>query len=195
MRISTSTTWNLTFDSVKSLGSMSYWVFSSRVVALDWLAFGLLSWWYFLARKNFHLLGAMLWEYTEYCWVRRITMHVCVRTIPVWSTIFFAVRKQTDWYSPRALCVVFFIRHSRKRWERFVHAENTSLVTPEALDFLDKLLRYDHQVMLRLFSLCSLSCALGNCRQHGSSIAQAWWRFQWVYSMVQRLRSANRVVA
>ncbi|XP_060867268.1 casein kinase II subunit alpha isoform X1 [Metopolophium dirhodum] len=35
-------------------------------------------------------------------------------------------------------------RHSRKRWERFVHSENQHLVTPEALDFLDKLLRYDH---------------------------------------------------
>ncbi|KAL7071898.1 hypothetical protein ACQ4LE_008491 [Meloidogyne hapla] len=36
-------------------------------------------------------------------------------------------------------------RHSRKRWERFVHSENQHLVTPEAIDFLDKLLRYDHQ--------------------------------------------------
>jgi len=36
-------------------------------------------------------------------------------------------------------------RHSRKRWERFVHSENEQLVSPEALDFLDKLLRYDHQ--------------------------------------------------
>uniref|UniRef100_A0A8R1I2X9 Casein kinase II subunit alpha n=1 Tax=Caenorhabditis japonica TaxID=281687 RepID=A0A8R1I2X9_CAEJA len=35
-------------------------------------------------------------------------------------------------------------RHSRKRWERFIHAENQHLVSPEALDFLDKLLRYDH---------------------------------------------------
>ena len=39
----------------------------------------------------------------------------------------------------------FLFRHSRKRWERFVHSENQHLVTPEALDFLDKLLRYDHQ--------------------------------------------------
>ncbi|KAM6125771.1 LOW QUALITY PROTEIN: casein kinase II subunit alpha-like [Pterocles gutturalis] len=36
-------------------------------------------------------------------------------------------------------------RHSRKRWERFVHSENQHLVSTEALDFLDKLLRYDHQ--------------------------------------------------
>ncbi|CAF0823044.1 unnamed protein product [Rotaria sordida] len=35
-------------------------------------------------------------------------------------------------------------RHSRKRWERFLHSENQHLVSQEALDFLDKLLRYDH---------------------------------------------------
>lgn len=35
-------------------------------------------------------------------------------------------------------------RHSRKRWDRFVNTENLHLVTPEALDFLDRLLRYDH---------------------------------------------------
>merc|ERR1712150_383970 len=39
-------------------------------------------------------------------------------------------------------------RHSRKRWERFIHSENNHLVSPEALDFLDKLLRYDHQERL-----------------------------------------------
>lgn len=37
---------------------------------------------------------------------------------------------------------------NRKRWERFVHSENTHLVSAEALDFLDKLLRYDHQERL-----------------------------------------------
>jgi len=39
-------------------------------------------------------------------------------------------------------------RHSRKRWERFVHGENQHLVSPESLDFLDKLLRYDHNERL-----------------------------------------------
>lgn len=38
----------------------------------------------------------------------------------------------------------YLYRHSRKRWERFVHSENQHLVSPEALDFLDRLLRYDH---------------------------------------------------
>ena len=37
-------------------------------------------------------------------------------------------------------------RHSRKPWTKFVTPENQHLVSPEALDFLDKLLRYDHQV-------------------------------------------------
>lgn len=35
-------------------------------------------------------------------------------------------------------------RHSRKQWKRFITVENQHLVTNEALDFLDKLLRYDH---------------------------------------------------
>ncbi|ELW66210.1 Casein kinase II subunit alpha' [Tupaia chinensis] len=39
-------------------------------------------------------------------------------------------------------------QHSRKRWENFIHSENRHLVSPEALDLLDKLLRYDHQQRL-----------------------------------------------
>ncbi|XP_055986213.1 casein kinase II subunit alpha-like [Sorex fumeus] len=38
--------------------------------------------------------------------------------------------------------------HSRKQWECFVHSENQHLVSPEAFDFLDKLLVYDHQSRL-----------------------------------------------
>lgn len=36
----------------------------------------------------------------------------------------------------------------RKPWSKFITAENAHLVTPEAIDFLDKLLRYDHQERL-----------------------------------------------
>ncbi|CAI5522618.1 unnamed protein product [Closterium sp. Naga37s-1] len=36
-------------------------------------------------------------------------------------------------------------RHSRKPWSKFVNSDNQHLVSPEAVDFLDKLLRYDHQ--------------------------------------------------
>ncbi|OXB76096.1 UNVERIFIED_CONTAM: hypothetical protein H355_000195 [Colinus virginianus] len=39
-------------------------------------------------------------------------------------------------------------QHSRKRWENFIHSENRHLVSPEVLDLLDKLLRYDHQQRL-----------------------------------------------
>lgn len=34
----------------------------------------------------------------------------------------------------------------KKTWESFVTAENQRFVSSDALDFLDKLLRYDHQV-------------------------------------------------
>ncbi|KAJ0555620.1 putative protein kinase CMGC-CK2 family [Helianthus annuus] len=36
-------------------------------------------------------------------------------------------------------------RHSRKPWSKFMNADNQHLASPEAIDFLDKLLRYDHQ--------------------------------------------------
>uniref|UniRef100_A0A8C6PEE9 non-specific serine/threonine protein kinase n=1 Tax=Nothobranchius furzeri TaxID=105023 RepID=A0A8C6PEE9_NOTFU len=39
-------------------------------------------------------------------------------------------------------------QQSRKRWEQFVQTENQHLVSPEVLDLLDKLLRYDHQQRL-----------------------------------------------
>ncbi|DBA05235.1 TPA: hypothetical protein N0F65_007397, partial [Lagenidium giganteum] len=38
--------------------------------------------------------------------------------------------------------------HAKKPWEKFITNENKHLVTPEALDFLDGLLRYDHQERL-----------------------------------------------
>ncbi|XP_049622935.1 casein kinase II subunit alpha-like [Suncus etruscus] len=39
-------------------------------------------------------------------------------------------------------------RHSRKNWEIFVNDGNKHLVSPEAFDFLDKVLCYDHQSRL-----------------------------------------------
>ncbi|KAM0842143.1 hypothetical protein ACQ4PT_058543 [Festuca glaucescens] len=36
-------------------------------------------------------------------------------------------------------------RHIKKPWSKFVTAENRHLVSEEAIDFLDKLLRFDHQ--------------------------------------------------
>ena len=36
-------------------------------------------------------------------------------------------------------------RHTRKPWSKFITSENSHLITKEALEFLDNLLRYDHQ--------------------------------------------------
>ncbi|KAB2626554.1 casein kinase II subunit alpha-like [Pyrus ussuriensis x Pyrus communis] len=36
-------------------------------------------------------------------------------------------------------------RHSRKPWTKFINVDNQHLAVPEALDFVDKLLHYDHQ--------------------------------------------------
>lgn len=38
--------------------------------------------------------------------------------------------------------------HSRKQWKRCVHSDNEHLVTHEALDIIDKLLRFDHSERL-----------------------------------------------
>ncbi|GLU13458.1 hypothetical protein SLE2022_300940 [Rubroshorea leprosula] len=39
-------------------------------------------------------------------------------------------------------------RHSRKPWSKFINVDNQYLAVPEAVDFLDKLLQYDHQERL-----------------------------------------------
>lgn len=39
-------------------------------------------------------------------------------------------------------------RYPRKPWSRFVSSENQRYISSEAIDFLDKLLRYDHQERL-----------------------------------------------
>ncbi|TPX37516.1 hypothetical protein SmJEL517_g00549 [Synchytrium microbalum] len=39
-------------------------------------------------------------------------------------------------------------RYPRKAWTKFITTENERYVSPEAMDFLDKLLRYDHQERL-----------------------------------------------
>mmetsp|Transcript_24260 Transcript_24260/g.58145 ORF Transcript_24260/g.58145 Transcript_24260/m.58145 type:complete len:350 (+) Transcript_24260:215-1264(+) len=39
-------------------------------------------------------------------------------------------------------------RHTRKSWHSFVNRDNQHLVSPEALDFLDQCLRYDHKTRI-----------------------------------------------
>lgn len=39
-------------------------------------------------------------------------------------------------------------RYPRKPWSRFITSDNQRYISNEAIDFLDKLLRYDHQERL-----------------------------------------------
>ncbi|KAJ3229895.1 Casein kinase II subunit alpha [Chytriomyces hyalinus] len=39
-------------------------------------------------------------------------------------------------------------RYPRKPWSRFINVDNERYISPEAIDFLDRLLRYDHQERL-----------------------------------------------
>lgn len=70
-------------------------------------------------------------------------------------------------------------RFQKKPWHSFVNADNQRFVSNEAIDFLDKLLRYDHQVYL--FSLPISYITLTACtgasdrqRSHGPSIFQPY---------------------
>jgi casein kinase II subunit alpha len=44
------------------------------------------------------------------------------------------------------LCMLTMDRHPRRAWSRFLTADNQALATPEAIDLLDRVLRYDHAV-------------------------------------------------
>jgi casein kinase II subunit alpha len=39
-------------------------------------------------------------------------------------------------------------RYPRKTWNKFITSENQRYISNEAIDFLDKLLKYDHQERL-----------------------------------------------
>lgn len=63
------------------------------------------------------------------------------------------------WRHSDSVCIGFFVffslpvsyfscRFPRKPWTRFITSENQRYISNEAIDFLDKLLRYDHQERL-----------------------------------------------
>ena len=64
-------------------------------------------------------------------------------------------------------------RHSRKPWTKFINGDNQHLVSSEALDFLDKLLRYDHQVWPCPQSLCRTICRAASLFSSGAASAEA----------------------
>ena len=57
--------------------------------------------------------------------------------------------------------VICTCRYPHKCWESFVHNDNQHLISPEALDLLDKLLRYDHQVGTTVLQFILYTC-IGN---------------------------------
>jgi casein kinase II subunit alpha len=44
--------------------------------------------------------------------------------------------------------LTFLIRYPRKAWLKFKNSDNERYISHEAIDFLDRLLRYDHQERL-----------------------------------------------
>ena len=50
--------------------------------------------------------------------------------------------------SPSTWVISSLPSYPRKPWTRFITSENQRYITNEAIDFLDKLLRYDHQERL-----------------------------------------------
>ena len=54
---------------------------------------------------------------------------------------------------PALICMLCLLslahaRYPRKPWTRFITSEKQRYISNEAIDFLDKLLRYDHQERL-----------------------------------------------
>lgn len=72
-------------------------------------------------------------------------------------------------------------RFQKKPWHSFVNADNQRFVSNEAIDFLDKLLRYDHQVYISLclakFLIIMLTACTGASdrqRGHGPPVLQPY---------------------
>lgn len=71
-------------------------------------------------------------------------------------------------------------RFQKKSWASFVTDENRRFVSPEAMDFLDKLLKYDHQVGLTSYNEPGLRTngpswigTIDSPGSHGTSILQS----------------------
>ena len=70
------------------------------------------------------------------------------------STTFDSIPSTTSSWAGEMLSVfleqlpIVSLRYPRKPWSRFVTSENQRYFSNEAIDFLDKLLRYDHQERL-----------------------------------------------
>jgi casein kinase II subunit alpha len=57
--------------------------------------------------------------------------------------LFVAVLLQPLHFENSFSNAFYYVRHARKPWKKFISSENKHLAVPEAVDFLDHLLRYD----------------------------------------------------
>ncbi len=71
---------------------------------------------------------------------------------------------------------MFATKYAARPLEKFVTQENAALATPEALDFIAKLLRYDHKERLSAKEAMAHPCAWGERRPGGGRAARAHMR-------------------
>lgn len=72
-------------------------------------------------------------------------------------------------------------RFPKKSWHSFVNSENQRFVSNDALDFLDKLLRYDHQVS----SAPAKMLAYTNTSPRRDSLPRRLWRINTLHQCVK----------
>lgn len=84
-------------------------------------------------------------------------------------------------------------RFPKKDWHTFVNAENQRFVSEDAIDFLDRLLRYDHQVWLAspILFLANTTGAFDRRRGYGAPVFQSSRRCRGLY-LVHRFLSKHR---
>lgn len=87
-------------------------------------------------------------------------------------------------------------RFQKKPWHSFVNSENQRFVSNEAIDFLDKLLRYDHQVRPPgplLFIVYQMSIA--NIRHRNVLLLRKPWHTLTLHPFVMNQPSSSTLVA
>lgn len=88
-------------------------------------------------------------------------------------------------------------RFPRKNWHSFVNADNQRFVSNEAIDFLDKLLRYDHAVCLRRYSSnnsFNFSISVANSCVRTDSLPRRQWPILTLLLSEQLLHRISRTV-
>jgi serine/threonine protein kinase len=89
-------------------------------------------------------------------WSRLLRFLERMNSIYIWRSMISSWTLNMMRFS-RGICPSSFLlctvlthspRYQRKPWSRFITSENQRYISNEAIDFLDKLLRYDHQERL-----------------------------------------------